>query len=177
MMFLFFFFLVFFMVVEGQSSSSRGVDAVSCQQFGFEDHCCVEGKFNTSSQKISVISSVSSTHSCFGFNSSSTSPPLMFGTWEAGTLHVRLVTGISSGLCIENFGMPVLGYCVQQETNPWSAWWGCRCPLARKRINCSNRTFVESPAKPDCPILAPFENDYQLYSQEECQNYFSSIGI
>ena len=149
----------------------------SCFWYAFDEECCLKGNMNAA--QFSIVSEVQHTHSCIGFNSSASNDhPVMFGTWEYGKLHVRLMSGLSSGLCSENSGTPAVGYCTDANSLDWS-WTdsGCSCQSTLKDVVCSNRKITESPAKPDCELQGPTKNDYYLYSQEECSNYLSSIGL
>mmetsp|Transcript_16946 Transcript_16946/g.23490 ORF Transcript_16946/g.23490 Transcript_16946/m.23490 type:complete len:172 (+) Transcript_16946:197-712(+) len=144
-----------------------------CQHYVFPGYCCASGFFGQT--EFLVASEVNPTHSCMGFNTTSTNVPIMFGSWLFGSFNVRMVTGSSSGLCVENFGAPMVGFCAPDFGGASWSIDGCLCEPLRSNFTCTNHPLTESPAKPACSIKAPTENDYRIWSQEECRDYLKSL--
>ena len=159
------------------TSPLLGDSNLQCTQKAFVDHCCVSGE--VLSDQFTVIGQIqNNSHACLAFDSR-VNNPLMLGTWVFGKLHVRVMTGVSTGLCIESVGLPFVGYCINGFNFYEYSYQGCSCDFETVEIVCSNATVIANPVQSTCDTeyKPPSSDLYKLYTHSECESYLASIGI
>ena len=172
------------------SSIVISVDAYSppayqCELQSFKEVCCGGGNIQRGLERFRFITEIENNQTCILFNTSRPLPPLVFGTWEGDRVHVRLVSGVSQGLCFKNLGEPTVGLCLSWSLIPtWGMeYQGCGRTLKTENVICSNRTVTEAQTKVtsegcglfSLPVVSGDENQYHLYTQEECMAYFKYL--
>eukprot|EP00009_Paramoeba_aestuarina_P008293 CAMPEP_0201506414 /NCGR_PEP_ID=MMETSP0161_2-20130828/318_1 /ASSEMBLY_ACC=CAM_ASM_000251 /TAXON_ID=180227 /ORGANISM="Neoparamoeba aestuarina, Strain SoJaBio B1-5/56/2" /LENGTH=181 /DNA_ID=CAMNT_0047900487 /DNA_START=78 /DNA_END=623 /DNA_ORIENTATION=+ len=151
-----------------------------CNFVGFPNTCCAQGS------KWLVLADVNITHTCFSFERDISVPdtyPMMLGMWRHGKYHVSLVEGISTGLCLENTGLPVVGYCIPAgQLGASYGYNGCSCDFFKTTTDgvlCSDHKTTQTPVNSGvCPgyTRPPPQNVYDIYTKQECENYLASVN-